>query len=71
MKINKSQYLVPVLIMVFILISATSYAQMGDIGFDDDAGGDETVAPISGLIALGLAVGGYLGIRKIKNKTSK
>ena len=68
MKINKSQYLVLVLVMVFILMSASSYAQMGDIGFDDDAGGDEAVAPISGLIALGLAVGGYLGIRQIRKQ---
>jgi hypothetical protein len=68
MKINKSQYLVLVLVMVFILMSATSYAQMGDIGFEDDGGGDEAVVPISGLITLGLAVGGFLGIRQIKKQ---
>jgi hypothetical protein len=66
MKINKSQYLVLVLVMVFILMSASSYAQMGDIGFEDDGGGDEPILPINGLIALGLAVGGYLGIRQTR-----
>ncbi|GAA0752196.1 hypothetical protein [Psychroflexus lacisalsi] len=67
MKINKSQYLALVLVIAFILISATSYAQFGDIGFPDDVD-DEPAAPISGLIALGLAVGGCLGIRQTRKQ---
>jgi hypothetical protein len=67
MRINKSQYLALVLVIVFVLISASSYAQFGDIGFPDDVD-DEPVAPISGLIALGLAVGGYLGIRQTRKQ---
>jgi hypothetical protein len=67
MKINKSQYLALVLAIAFILISATSYAQFGDIGFPDDVD-DEPAAPISGLIALGLAVGGCLGIRQTRKQ---
>jgi|GEM_PF-894547 len=74
MKINKSQYLALVLVIAFILISATSYAQLGDVGFPlgdvgfpDDVN-DEPVASISGLIALGLAVGGYLGIRQTRKQ---
>jgi hypothetical protein len=47
-------------------VSSTSYGQgLGDIGFTDDVD-DEPVAPINGLIALGLAVGGYLGIKKVR-----
>lgn len=70
MKTNKTQYLALVLVMVFILMSASSYAQgPKDIGFgDDDDTNDETTVPISGLIVLGLAVGGYLGIRQIRKQ---
>jgi hypothetical protein len=68
MKINKSQYLALVLVIAFVLISASSYAQFpGDVGFPDDTN-DEAAAPISGLIALGLVVGGYLGIRQIRKQ---
>ena len=65
MKKNKKQYLSLALVIVFVLISASSYAQFGDVGFPDDVG-DEAAAPISGLISLGLLVGGYLGIRQTR-----
>jgi hypothetical protein len=69
MKINKSQYLALALVIAFVLISATSYAQFpGDVGFPADDVDDEEAAPISGLIALGLVVGGYLGIRQIRKQ---
>jgi hypothetical protein len=70
MKTNKTQYLALVLVMVFILMSASSYAQgPKDIGFGgDDDTNDEPTLPISGLIVLGLAVGGYLGIRQIRKQ---
>jgi hypothetical protein len=46
MKINKSQYLALVLVMVFILMSAVSYAKgSGDIGFLQDETNDQAVAP--------------------------
>jgi len=71
MKKNKKQYLSLALVIAFVLISATSYAQFGDSGFPSGMGfpddvGDEAAAPISGLISLGLLVGGYLGIRQTR-----
>ena len=67
MKFQKTHYISLIIIAVVLLLSTTSYGQgLGDIGFPDDVG-DEVAAPINGLIALGLAVGGYLGIRKVKN----
>ena len=67
MKFQKTHYIILTIIAVILLMSTTSYGQgLGDIGFPDDVD-DEVTAPINGLIALGLAVGGYLGIRKVKN----
>jgi len=66
MKFQKTHYITLIIIGVILLVSTTSYGQgLGDIGFPDDVD-DEVAAPINGLIALGLAVGGYLGIRKVK-----
>ncbi|MBZ9652524.1 hypothetical protein [Psychroflexus montanilacus] len=59
-----THYIIIGIILVIVLISTEASAQ-GLPPFDDDVG-DEPVAPINGLIALGLAVGGYLGIRKVK-----
>jgi len=68
MKLQNSHYISLAIIMIILLVSTTSYGQgLGDIGFPDDVD-DEPVAPINGLVALGLAVGGYLGIRKVKRK---
>ena len=66
MKFQKTHYISLIIITVVLLLSTISYGQgLGDIGFPDDVD-DEVTAPINGLIALGLAVGGYLGIRKVK-----
>jgi hypothetical protein len=66
MKLNKTHYIVLTIIAVILLLPTASYGQgLGDIGFPDDVD-DEVAAPINGLIALGLAVGGYLGVRKVK-----
>ncbi|WP_019036972.1 hypothetical protein [Psychroflexus tropicus] len=65
MKLQKSHYILLGLLLIMLLLSTEASAQLP--GFDDDVG-DEPVAPINGLIAIGLAVGGYLGIRKVKNK---
>lgn len=68
MKTNKKQYLALALVIVFVLISAASYAQFPPgVGFPDDVG-DEAESPISGLISLGLLVGGYLGIRQARKQ---
>jgi len=67
MKFQKTHYIMLIIIAVILLISTTSYGQgLGDIGIPDDNVDDETPAPINGLIAIGLAVGGYLGISKVK-----
>ncbi|WP_019039731.1 hypothetical protein [Psychroflexus tropicus] len=62
MKLQKSHYILLGLLLIMLLLSTEASAQLPV--FDDDVG-DEPVAPINGLIAMGLAVGGYLGIRKI------
>jgi hypothetical protein len=64
MKIQNSHYITLILVLLLIFISVEAQAQGLPI-FDDDVD-DEPVAPINGLIALGFAVGGYLGIRKVK-----
>ena len=63
MKLNKSHYLLLGTLVIMLLLSTEAFAQLPVFGDDTN---DEPVAPINGLIALGLAVGGYLGIRKIK-----
>ncbi|MBZ9651617.1 hypothetical protein [Psychroflexus montanilacus] len=66
MKLHTTHYITLAIVVLLLLVTTSGYAQgMGDIGFPDDVD-DEPVAPINGLIALGLAVGGYLGIRKVK-----
>lgn len=66
MKLKNSHYISLLIIVALVLVSTTSYGQgLEDIGFPDDVN-DEPVAPINGLIALGLAVGGYLGIKKVR-----
>ena len=67
MKLSKSNYIVLGVLVILLLISTTSFGQgLGDIGFDDDVDDSGTAAPINGLIALGLAIGGYLGIKKVR-----
>ncbi|MFO7744521.1 MAG: hypothetical protein R6V36_03945 [Psychroflexus sp.] len=68
MKLQNSHYITLVIIIALLLVTTTSYGQgLGDIGFPEDVD-DEIAAPINGLIALGLAVGGYLGIRNTKKR---
>ena len=50
-----------ILLVVFMCLALTTYAQIsGKTDTNDEA------APINGLIALALAVGGYLGVKKIR-----
>ncbi|MFD0931477.1 hypothetical protein ACFQ0R_02580 [Psychroflexus salinarum] len=66
MKLQNSHYITLVIIITLLLVTTTSHGQgLGDIGFPEDVD-DEIAAPINGLIALGLAVGGYLGIKKVR-----
>ncbi|SDG39986.1 hypothetical protein [Psychroflexus sediminis] len=67
MKLNKSHFLVPGILIIMLLVSTEAFAQQLPPAFGGD--GDDVndlAAPINGLIALGLAVGGYLGVRKLK-----
>ena len=67
MKLKNSHYITLLIIVALLLVGTTSYGQgLGDIGFPDDVDDSGTAAPINGLIALGLAVGGYLGIKKVR-----
>lgn len=63
MKLHKTHYIVLGMLLVMVLLSTEASAQLP--GFPDDVE-DEPVAPINGLVAIGLAVGGYLGIRKVR-----
>lgn len=65
MKLKNSHYKAILILILLLLVTTSGYAQFGDIDFDPNVN-DETPAPINGLIAIGLAVGGYLGIRKVK-----
>ncbi|MFO7744263.1 MAG: hypothetical protein R6V36_02640 [Psychroflexus sp.] len=65
MKLQNSHYIIIGIVVVIVLISTEASAQGFPPLFDDDVV-DEPVAPIDGLIALGLAVGGYLGIKKVR-----
>ncbi|WP_019036974.1 hypothetical protein [Psychroflexus tropicus] len=64
MKLQKSHYILLGLLLILLLVSTEASAQLPV--FDDDVG-DEPVAPINGLIAMGLAVGGYFGYTKLRN----
>ena len=64
MKLKQSHYISIGIIVILLFISTEASAQLP--GFDDDVG-DEPVAPINGLIAIGLAVGTYFGLTKLKN----
>ena len=66
---NYAKYLTLSLILCLMLLPLTSFGQ-GSL--EDALGFTETVndvpeAPISGLVALGLAVGSFFGYKKIKS----
>ncbi|WP_127844108.1 hypothetical protein [Psychroflexus aestuariivivens] len=64
---NKPKQVKPYMIwLVLSFVSFVSYAQLPP-GFDSSV--EDAELPISGLVALGLVVGGFLGIKKLrKNK---
>ncbi|WP_233357745.1 hypothetical protein [Haloflavibacter putidus] len=54
-------------ILIFILlISATANAQVTLPGGIDDVDDETPAAPIGNLVWVGLIVGGYVGVKKIK-----
>lgn len=56
-----------ILICLFMLMSASVFSQTGGIpGFGSDGeGGTGVDVPINGLLYIAMAVGGYLGARKV------
>lgn len=65
MKFNFSRSIALVSVIILLLTPKLNYAQFEDVGFDPDVN-DEPTAPINGFIALGFLIGGYLGIRNLK-----
>ena len=65
MKSKKSIYVILLLVIVLMLIPNDSIGQLGP-GFGDNVDDENQQAPISGLIAVGLMVGAYLGIRQTR-----
>lgn len=53
------------LLAILTLITTAGYAQLPP-GFDSSV--EDAELPISGLVALGLVVGGIIGVKKIKDK---
>ncbi|WP_127844588.1 hypothetical protein [Psychroflexus aestuariivivens] len=51
------------ILAVLTLITTASYAQLPP-GFDSSV--EDAELPISGLVALGLVVGGIIGVKKLK-----
>ena len=49
-----------------LLLSAPTFAQDLPPVFDDSVNDETPPAPITGLLPLGLAVGAYLGFKKLK-----
>lgn len=64
----KHIYILSITLIICLLMVNTSYAQgLGDLpGFDPDVDDEAPAASINGLIWLGIAVGSYFGVRKLK-----
>ena len=61
---NKSKQVKPYMIwLVLSFVSCVSYAQLPP-GFDSSV--EDAELPISGLVAIGLVVGGIIGIKKLR-----
>ena len=66
MKNNK--YIVAILLFLGVVFLQEIYAQSIEDAFGADSNNinDSTAAPIDMLVYLGLAVGGYVGVKKLK-----
>jgi hypothetical protein len=60
---TNNNYIKGTLLIVLLLTLSTIYAQIGGGGGDVN---DEPAAPIDGLIALALAIGGVIGVKKLR-----
>lgn len=65
MKMNYFKH-VALFFVVFLVVGVSAYAQIDLPGGNDPSGPSD--APINTLLALGLAIGGALGIRKTLKK---
>lgn len=69
--INKKQFIFTLALISLIGLSS-AYGQLGGLeeafGFENNNVNDTPEAPIHMLIYFGLVVGGFLGIRQLKNK---
>ncbi|MGM0635688.1 MAG: hypothetical protein ACQESK_06450 [Bacteroidota bacterium] len=66
---KSNQIIFSLIILLFVVIISTNAQDLGPINFDDSGSIDEAEAPINGLVYIAMAIGGYLGFRKInKNK---
>ncbi|TQD38910.1 hypothetical protein [Haloflavibacter putidus] len=65
---KKHIYILSVTLIVCLFMVNTSYAQgLGDLpGFDTGVDDETPAAPINGLIWLGIAVGSYFGVKKLR-----
>jgi hypothetical protein len=67
MKFNLPCFITTASVILFLISPTASYAQFGDNEIDFNPGvNDEQAASINGVIALGLLIGGYLGIRTLR-----
>jgi hypothetical protein len=55
------------IILGFCLMLFTSSPVLAQIAFNDDVDDTTPAAPIDGLIGLGIAIGAFYGIKKVKN----
>lgn len=54
------------IIGLFLGMSFSAHAQLGDIGFPDDADDENPAAPIDGLLGIGLAAGAAFAYKKLR-----
>ncbi len=59
------------IVLGFCLMLVTSTTVHAQITFDDDVDDTTPAAPIDGLIGLGVVVGAFYGVRKIKKNAVK
>ncbi len=62
-QLNKKQYKPYMIWLVLSFVTCVSYAQLPP-GFDSSV--EDAELPISGLIALGLVIGGIIGVKKFR-----
>jgi len=61
---KSNKILITLITILLLVVSFEVNAQLGPIDFDDATDLDEAV-PINGLVYLAMAIGGFLGLKKI------